>query len=186
MSLTNFEIPAGSGNDYPSYATIAEADIDLAIDPLRAAAWDALPSDEAKERHLVAATRRLDLLSWKGEKTNPNQTADWPRTGIEGIDPTSIPRAIEEACALLAANVSIDNTQSTVVGASNIKRVKTKTTDTEFFTNTTTLAVNTLIDDPHIHELIKDLLRTNRSGFISGNVSNPTLFDVQGRTQGYN
>ena len=54
--------------DYVSYASVAEADAYLNVDPVRESTWEALDTD-GKGKKLVAATRRLDLLSWQGEKT---------------------------------------------------------------------------------------------------------------------
>ena len=73
MTITTINI---SGTDYTSYASVAEADSWLAVDPNRSAAWAALVTTD-KEINLVAATNRLDLVSWSGTKENPAQANQW-------------------------------------------------------------------------------------------------------------
>ena len=75
MSLTNFDI---NSHSYWSYANILEADAFLQVDPVRGPVW-ALLTAEQKAMHLVAATRRIDLEVFPGEKTDPAQPLQWPR-----------------------------------------------------------------------------------------------------------
>ena len=103
MSLTTITI---GGVDYPSYATIDEADAYLAIDTTRAGAWSAL-DEAAKSQCLAAATRRLDGLPWAGRKTSESQITAWPRTGMKPEPSKNVPLEIEQACVLLAGDLAV-------------------------------------------------------------------------------
>ena len=103
-----------SGNTYPSYLSVAEADVFLEVEVNRRAAWQALSADD-KTRMLVASTRRIDFFEFRGEKADPNQATKWPRQQGEQDDlppdavstGTDIPAPIEEATALLAGTIAI-------------------------------------------------------------------------------
>lgn len=137
MSITTITI---SGTDYASYASVAEADAYLAVDPVRSVTWAALSAD-AKGSKLVAATRRLDLLIWQGERAGGDgiQAEQWPRTGVSYPDGTAtstteVPQEVEDACILLAGSIAI---KASVSGAgtsgSNVKRTKAGSAEVEFF-----------------------------------------------------
>ena len=117
MSLTDLTI---GGNTYKSYASVTEANIALAIDPVRGPAWDVL-TEENKDKHLAAATRRLDVLNWLGAKAaGASQVNAWPRTGMTYQDGTevaedAIPNDLELATCLLAGSVGQDAAASNVV-----------------------------------------------------------------------
>lgn len=103
MSLTNITI---GGATYPSYATVAEADAYLAVDPERRRAWAALDTD-TKGVNLAAATRRLDGLRWAGRRAADAQATEWPR--VDATPPTTgIPSEIERAAILLAGDLAVD------------------------------------------------------------------------------
>jgi hypothetical protein len=72
-------------------------------------AWLEL-SDDDKGRTLVSADDFIDSLAWQGTATgtlNGNPTSrQWPRSGIEGVDPTTIPNAIVEASFELAVMIA--------------------------------------------------------------------------------
>ena len=109
MSLT---IIAIDGVDYPSYATVAEADAYLAIDLNRAEAWGRL-DETGKRRFLAAATRRFDGLRWAGRKTSETQATEWPRVGLafpngESVGDDVLPESVEQAAILLAGDLAID------------------------------------------------------------------------------
>ena len=88
MTLTTLTI---SGVGYTSYATLAEANNRLRVDPVRTEAWSALSSTN-KMINLVAATNRLDLLNWGGQKAGgPTQENAWPRTGLFYPNGTAVP-----------------------------------------------------------------------------------------------
>lgn len=137
MSLTNLDV---GGESYVAYATEAEADVYLAVDPVRGSAWAALTAGDPKESLLVAATRRLDLLAWQGEKTGGGaQENAWPRTGLQYPDGTPIPDnevpiEVENACILLAGSINITPSDAeAATSGSNRKRLKAGSAEIEFF-----------------------------------------------------
>ena len=101
MSLTAITI---AGVDYPSYATVAEADVYLAVDSGRRTAWAALDAD-TKRVNLAAATRRLDSLPWTGRKADDAQFAEWPRLIPKAA---GLPREVEQATILLAGDLAVN------------------------------------------------------------------------------
>ena len=110
MSLSTIDV---GGLEYPVYATLGEADAYLIIDPVLGTVWASLtgePGEIQKEKHLAAATRRLDELPWAGERTTATQTSEWPRTGLtddQGNDlpDDAVPVELERAAILLAASL---------------------------------------------------------------------------------
>ena len=191
MSLTTFDI---NGNTYSSYATVDEADILLAIDITRATIW-ANFSNEDKERHLIAATRRLDLLNWKGTKTTgPSQELDWPRSGItypdgSPVDSQAIPKEIEDATCYLAASIGIDNTHANPQSSSNVKMKKLDGAEIEYFSHQVAnpYTDTSMIQDQTVHNIIKIFLRTNRSTRVQSlNTDSPSLLEDLDRLVGYN
>lgn len=126
--------------DYISYASLVEANRLLNTDPTREAAWEAL-SDDQKGKNLVAATRRLDLLNWAGQKTGGDATQDnaWPRTGVTYPDGTAVPdsivpRAVENATILLAGSITLSAANANAgTAGSNIERVRAGSAEVQFF-----------------------------------------------------
>lgn len=136
MSITTITI---SGNNYISNASVAEADAYLAVDPVRGTSWAALTNDQKGSR-LVAATRRLNLLDWAGEKTGGAAQQDaWPRTGVTYPDGTAVPdnevpQEVEDATILLAGTINLTASASQAGSSgSNKKRVKAGSAEVEFF-----------------------------------------------------
>ena len=135
MSLTDFDI----GKDhYTAYASLEEANRILAVDPKRKATWAAL-SDDDKTINLIASTNRLDLMSWRGERTGgAQQTTAFPRTGLvdedgQDIPEGEIPARLERATALLAGSIAAD-TKNADPGqaAPAVRRVKAGPAEVEF------------------------------------------------------
>ena len=128
MSLTTITIGL---TDYTAYASISEAGTALAVDPTRSTIWASLTT-EAKSIDLVAATNRLDLLSWAGSKTGgQSQTNAWPRSGLqrdgESLDSSTIPLEVERACILLAGSIALrpaDSNAGAAGSASSTKRAQ--------------------------------------------------------------
>ncbi len=126
--------------DYTSYASLAEADAYLNLDPVREATWEAL-SDDEKGKKLVAATRRLDLLTWQGAKTGDVdvQEEKWPRTGVSYPDGTAVstsevPKEVENATILLAGSIAITAAVADAgTSGTNTKKVKAGSAAVEFF-----------------------------------------------------
>lgn len=167
MSITIITINAVN---YTSYASVAEADDRLAVDPIRGTAWAALSPDQ-KGANLVAATFRLDLLRWKGEKTGGEGTQEnaWPRTGVtykDGtpVSTTEVPIEVENATILLAGSIALDASVSgSGTSGSNIQRVRAGSASVTFFRPTIPGGV---IQD----ETVLDLIRCFLEGGISAAV----------------
>lgn len=137
MSLSTITI---NTVDYVSYASVAEADSYLAVDPVRFATWNALTVDQ-KGSYLVAATRRIDLMRFSGEKTGDYETQDnaWPRTGMvyedgSSVSTTEVPQAVEDATILLAGSTAIDASVSSAgTSGNNIKMLQAGSASITYF-----------------------------------------------------
>lgn len=92
-------------NSYPVYATVAVADAYLGADPVLGPVWEALTTD-AKGRYIVLATRRMDVVNWRGDKTESDQVTQWPRTGVTGVEDDELPLALQQACCQLAGEAA--------------------------------------------------------------------------------
>ena len=136
MSISTLTI---GGQDYISYASLAEANIYLAVDPVRMATWGGL-TDDQKNSYLAAATRRLDLLTWQGAKTGgASQANKWPRTGVQypdgtGVSTTEVPLEVGNATCVMAGSIAMDsdNAEAGSTGT-NTKRVKAGSVEVLFF-----------------------------------------------------
>ena len=138
MGITTLTI---HGNTYTSYASLAEADAYLAVDPTRGAAWCAL-SETTRNSHLVAATRNLDRLGYTGAKVSDSQANEWPRTGATesgvAVGDTDVPQSLEDACCVLAGSIALDAEAGNAgTTGSNIKAVGAGSARVEFFRPTT-------------------------------------------------
>lgn len=134
MTLTTLTI---GGNDYVAYATVAEADAYLAVDPTRGPAWAQLTEDQ-KASNLVAATRRLDLLEYSGTKADPAQENQWPRENAtcngDPVSSSGVPVELQNATILKAGSITLDASQSNAGGSgSNIRSVQAGSAQVEFF-----------------------------------------------------
>lgn len=76
------------GNSYLSNVSLADADEFLAVDAVFGTAWAAEADSDTREKFLVAATRRLDLLDWAID-----------------LDTDTIPTVVKNATALMAAEI---------------------------------------------------------------------------------
>jgi Putative DnaT-like ssDNA binding protein len=181
MSISTITI---SGNDYTSYASVAEAAIRLAVDPVRSATWTALTSTQMGI-YLVAATNRLDLLNWAGEKTGgASQVNQWPRTGVtyaDGTDvsTTEVPTEVENATILLAGSIAIDSTVTDYdTTGGNIKRTKAGSAEVEFFRR----EAGYPLQDKTAYQLIKDFLEgatiSSSTGTLASGTDGVSTFDV--------
>lgn len=169
MSLSTISI---GGNDYTAYASVAEADEYLAVDPNRGPTWDALDVDE-KGSFLVSATRRLDRENWQGTKTGgAAQEEDWPRTGLtyeetgEPVSTTEVPLEIEQACILQAGSTAVNNKAALNEGSgSNIKRVAAGSANVTFFR----AQEGNTIQDQDVFALIRQWLEGSAVDANTGN-----------------
>ena len=124
MSLTSITI---GGTEYPSYATVAEGDAYLAVDPTRRLAWASLDST-VKGVNLIAATKRLDSLRWIGRKTDPTQATEWPRSGLtfpngQTVPDNVLPERLLQATILLAGDLAVDPAAMSTSGQSETRGV---------------------------------------------------------------
>lgn len=166
MSITTITIATV---DYVSYASVAEADAYLAVDPTRAATWAALSTDQ-KGTNLVAATRRLDLLSWEGQKTGSADTQDnsWPRTGATykdgtAVSTTEVPHGVEAATILLAGSIAITPaTSGAGTSGNNIRRLQAGSASLEYFRPTDGKA----LQDETAFALVKEFLTAGISSDV--------------------
>lgn len=161
MSLTTLDI---SGNSYDVYASIAEADRELVVDPARATVW-ASATDDKKIMYLVAATQRLNLLVWRGEKTGAGvQQNAFPRTGLVYRDGTDVatdevPYGVERATAVLAGSIALDGSVADT-GRSRqvVKRVKAGAAEVEFASAAASAIALRPIQDETVYELVREWL----------------------------
>ncbi|KFH18424.1 hypothetical protein ELZ19_06740 [Brucella abortus] len=158
MAITTITI---GGNDYVAYASVAEADAYLAVDPVHGPTWAALATD-AKGSNLVAATRRLDLLNWAGSKASgDDQEEQWPRTGVTyrsggSVPDDEVPLGVERATIILAAAIAADPELSGAgTSGSNAKRVKAGTAEVEFFRQQTGVP----LQDETAYNLVREFLQ---------------------------
>ena len=186
MTITTINI---GGVNYTSYASVVEADAYLAVDPTRSAAWAALNPDQ-KGTNLVAATRRLDLLQWSGEKVDPNQETQWPRNNAtcdgESVPNTGVPKPVENATGLLAGSITRDASASNQgTSGSNIKKAKAGSADVTFFRPTNGVA----LQDTTAYSLVQCYLdgAGGAYGLVSGNCDNSEFLDKEapGLNRGY-
>lgn len=120
-----------NGNTYDVYVSVADVDA-YANGSLTADAWQAMVADD-KARVLVSVTRWIDSQCWQGEKIDPLQPLEWPRT-IGDI--TVIELAATQLAILLAANPELADQSMglTVVAADGgTKRLKAGSVEIEYF-----------------------------------------------------
>ena len=182
MTLTQHTF---SGHNYYGYVSIAEADKILIIDLQRGSTWGPLSDDEKRQR-IVAGTNRLDLLRWRGKRTDTDrssQTNEFPREGLTyedgtDVDKDAIPKRIERATALLAGTIA--RTVATADAArhgANIRRVRAGSAEVEFQTQS---FLRQPIQDATVYELVRIWLV---SGSAAGAFSN-TAYGTDGTAFG--
>lgn len=108
------------GNDYPSYASVAEADASLAVDVFRAVGW-ATRDASAKARGLVSATRLMQFMPWCAPAPDAEDAGP--------LDPILVEVTSALAADLLAKPALVVNAG----GNSNIKSAKAGSAQVEFF-----------------------------------------------------
>lgn len=168
---------------FTSYATLAEADKRMLVDPVRGGKWDLL-DDNKKKSYLLAATNRLDLLLWRGSKTGgAEQDNAWPRTAMEYCDGTpvatdEVPIDVEVATIIQAGSIVLDPGVSDAGGSgTNIKSVGAGSASVSFFQP----KVGGVIQDVTVGSLLRCYLQSSVSGGGStGPLSSGTGSDSQG------
>lgn len=117
-------------DEYDAYVAVEDVD-SYANGSLTASAWDSLIPDD-KARAIVTATRWIDSVCWKGEKIDPSQPLEWPRTvgNLRNIEQAAIVLAV-----LVAADPEVaDKSMGLVVEAgAGVKRLKAGSVELEYF-----------------------------------------------------
>ncbi len=175
MSLTTITI---NSVDYTAYASREEVNEYLAVDPVRSASWSALAdTDDARGPFIVSATRRLDLLTWQGEKTGgATQENAWYRTGVSYGDGTvvaddELPLEVENATALLSGSINIDSSYADFgTTGTNTKRAKAGPVEVTSFRPET----GVLLQDATAYNLIKQFLESSTVSSSTGPLASGT------------
>jgi hypothetical protein len=119
-----------------AYCTAARATV-LLQDHLALDAWYTQSPEEGqtlyarRDASLITATRRMDAqIGWYGVPTFPDQALAWPQTGQvdrygRPIDSTTIPLAIEQACAFWALAL-MGATAAGAVSTNDALQIKSK------------------------------------------------------------
>ena len=194
MTLSTITINAVN---YTTYASRTQVNNYLNVEPVRMADWNALAdSDLARGVYIIAATRRLNLLSWQGSKTGgASQVNAWPRTGLTYADGTAVstsevPQEIEDATALLSGSINLDKeTADNGTSGSNVKTAKAGSVNVEFFRKTDGL----LLQDETAFKLLFQWLEASTAStaigpLYTGNAEAASTFsdiDNWGRNGGY-
>ena len=176
---------------YDAYADVVEADIYLAVELTYFAAWDAL-SDEDKNVRLIAATRYLDGFRWAGEPTTPGQATEWPRSGLLGRDgedlaTDSVPRAIENATILLAADLAIDSGALSVSSSDgNVQSERIGPKAVTFFRPRRQTRLEVTIGNRRVHGLVRRWLFSARTPPVVSGTDRRSAFEPErfGRSEG--
>lgn len=158
MTLTDLDVGREA---YTVYASLEEANRILAVDPQRMRAW-AAASDEDKTISLIAATERLDVLRWRGERTGGSKQANaWPRTGLlypggEDVPDNEVPNQIERATAILAGSIAGSPKQADAgQSARTVRRVRAGSAEVTFAGRAETRLP---IQDETVYHLVRDWL----------------------------
>lgn len=184
MSLVAW--PASNANSYIT-ASNAAAYFD---DALYADAWDAA-TDAHKDKSLVTATRMLDRQSWQGEKTDPAQPLQFPRTGLTYLDGTEVPSdALPQAllnatCELALALLGDSSVQTNTDTSSNIQNVTAGPASVTFFKPTSGSRFPTIVQ-----ELVGLFLQSaigsgTATPYVSGTCERSTFDDDMSLTEPY-
>ena len=193
MSLSDLVIDSET---YKAYASLVEANTYLAVDTTgRGVAWAAL-TDPGKLKNLVAATRRLDLMPWRGTPTGgATQENAWPRSGLtypngDALPDNVIPRSLEHACILLAGTIAATPAVSNA-GVVNrpIRRVRAGSAEVEFSPEPAVQANPLRIGDETVQALIRHWIR-GKPGSLSAafGTDGESIFEGDSfrRTYGFN
>lgn len=166
-----------SANTYETYADVAGATtyLDASLASYSVAFRGA--TEDNKARSLVMATRWIDAQSWQGEKSDPDQPLQWPRTGIAGVDPLVVPQQVVDASIILAAML-IENpalqTEISSGGAAETKRLKAGSAEIEYFRSANAFKWKNTVFPADIWALLSGWL----SGMGKSNMGRAESFDT--------
>lgn len=158
-------------------------------DSVRAAETALEIDDETAARLLITAFRILERQTWGGSKTDPDQDAQFPRTGLvrkdgTAVDDNTVPIEIEHAQCELGFDLYLSSALETSGGTGNDKRrVRADTVEVEYFRPSgSTNGVGGPRFGPHIMELIGAFLAGAVGGlfggtFVSGGVDESAFTD---------
>lgn len=113
-----------------SYATVEQADAYLLGDLRYAETWGGISVEIKKNVLLVYASRRVDLHSFAGSKSNESQTTQFPRNGDIDV-PIEVERATILEAAFLAANSP--SAKASQTEDAQIKRIVGERDEVEYF-----------------------------------------------------
>ena len=112
-----------------SYIDAADADVYF-DDRLYADEWIGADSGD-KDKALLMARRVLDQQPFAGTLSDPDQMLAWPRTGVYGADPDTVPKAVIDAqCELALAFLREDLTADD--GTRGVRRLKAGSVEIEY------------------------------------------------------
>lgn len=184
MSLTTITI---NTIEYVAFASLAEVNNYLNVEPVRSEAWNALTDDDVtRGPFIISGTRRLNLLSWAGEKTGgAAQQNAWPRTGLTHADGTAVaddevPQEIEDATALLAGSINIDTaTADSGTSGDNVKSAAAGSVNVSFFKSS---KIGKVLQDESAFTLISQWLASSGvsaqvGGLYTGDAAAESTFD---------
>lgn len=139
MAVTIVATAGGASSN--SYVTLSEMTTYMEARLNSGAFDDADPDDQ--NRALVEATRWLDTLTWRGERTTSTQALQWPRQWA--LDPDSpiqdyydedaVPGRVKDAQRELAFQFLVAGTTdaASLEPTRNVKRKKVDVIETEYF-----------------------------------------------------
>lgn len=137
MALVLVTDPSLAG--FNGYCTVAEV---TDYETSKGGTTYAAKTTAQKEALIIWATRQMDVLQWKGWKTDPAQNHEWPRSGVwrDGstydwsysdsllipnmqFDATTIPQFLKDATADLVLQLNVSDTTA-ATGTEGYKRIK--------------------------------------------------------------
>jgi hypothetical protein len=178
--------------NYDVYADVATATSYLNASLSSSAAAFRAASADDKARSLVMATRWIDAQNWAGEKANPAQALDWPRTGIDGLDDSVVPPEIIAASIELAAMLTENPALITEIssgGAAEVKSLKAGSASIEYFKSLSSFRMTQRLFPPGIYALLSGWLVGATGDTVAGSQSydtcEPSRFHSFGFTDGF-
>lgn len=119
-----------------AYLTLAAAELYMET-RAPSTAWDGA-SDDEKNRALIMATRRVDMLRFEGDKVTSAQALKWPRLSafddnLDEYASDAIPQIVQDATCELAYRILADSDTDTLAdsGLEGFKRAKVGPLDVE-------------------------------------------------------
>lgn len=139
-----FTVETGAGvSNSNSYATVAQADT---FHTERGnTGWTG--DDATKQTALIRATDYLTQVyteSWIGDKTDQNQSLDWPRAGIYNLAANTIPKALIQATCILALEALTQDLNPTLGRA--VKKEKVDVIEVEYMDSASPTSTRPAID----------------------------------------